>query len=123
MHRRQFLRRAAVTAGGVASFGLVETATALGGHPTGDARPIPGGFNGNFEPVPSNPFIHVLPPALGFEVSTITDFKGVVGASHIQGTAHGSNGSTYFFDTDMRFMQGTYVDLHGRMRDASFGFV
>ncbi len=122
MHRRQFLQRAAVTAGGLASLGLYDTATAFGG-PTGDARPIPGGFTDNFTPVPANPAFHVLPPALGFEPSTITDFKGVAGASHIQGTAHGSNGSTFFFDTDMRVMQGTYVDLHGRVREGSFGFV
>jgi hypothetical protein len=80
-------------------------------------------LDGNFQPVPSNPFIHVLPPAVGFEMATITDFNGVVGAAEIQGTAVGSDGSSYAFDTDMRFMQGVFVDDGGRVRRATFGFV
>jgi hypothetical protein len=65
----------------------------------------------------------VLPPAVGFEMSTITDFHGVVGAAEIQGTAKGSDGTTYTFDADMRFMQGLYVGMDGRLRRGSFGFV
>jgi hypothetical protein len=56
-------------------------------------------------------------------MSTITDFKGVVGGSEIRGTARGSDGTTYDFDTDMRFMQGSYIDTDGRLRTGSFGFV
>jgi hypothetical protein len=122
MQRRQFLRRVAVTTGGLASFGLLETATAFG-RATGDAKPIPGGFNASFELVAKDPLVHVLPPAIGFEMSTIGDFKGVLGAAEIQGTARGSDGTVYSFDTDMRFMQGTYVDLQGRVREGSFGFI
>ena len=73
--------------------------------------------------MPADPTIHVLPPGISFEMSTITDFDGVVGASEIRGTAHGSDGSAYSFDTDMRFMQGTYIDTEGRLRKGSFGFV
>ena len=120
--RRQFLRRGAVAAGGVATLGLWQTADAFG-VPRGDARPIPGGFNANFELVPQNPLIHVLPPAMGFEMATITDFKGVVAATEIQGTAQGSNGSSFTFDADMRFMQGAYVALDGRVHENTFGFV
>ena len=120
--RRQFLRRGAIAVGGVAALGLLETDKALGA-PTGDARPIPGGFSASFELVPENPLIHVLPPALGFEMSTITDFKGVIAATEIQGTAQGSNGSSWTFDADMRFMQGTYVALDGRVHEHTFGFV
>ena len=65
----------------------------------------------------------MLPPVLGFEMSTITDFDGVVGAAEIQGTARDSAGGTYWFDADMRFMKGRYVDLEGRRRHGSFGFV
>ena len=120
--RRQFLRRGAVAVGGVAALGLWQTAGAFGA-PRGDARPIPGGFNANFELVPQNPLIHVLPPAMGFEMATITDFNGVVAATEIQGTAQGSNGSSFTFDADMRFMQGTYVALDGRVHENTFGFV
>jgi hypothetical protein len=47
----------------------------------------------------------------------------VIGASEIRGTAHGSDGTTWDFDTDMRFMQGAYVDRNGQVRKGSFGFV
>ena len=120
--REQFVRRSALAAGGVAGAGLLNPAAAFA-RSAGDPRPIPGGFDETFTPVPSNPFIHVLPPQVGFEMSTITDFSGVIGASEIQGTARGSDGSVYGFDTDMRFMQGTYVGLDGRLRKGSFGFI
>jgi hypothetical protein len=56
-------------------------------------------------------------------MSTITDFNGVVGASETRGIAHGSDGTTYSFDCDMRFMRGMYVGLDGRHHDGSFGFI
>src|SRR5215470_2683565 len=124
LSRRQVLVRGAVAAGGLAGFSLLEPSLALArGH--GTANPIPGGLDESFSPVPSNPFVHVLAPGLGprLEMATITDFKGVIGASEIRGTAHGTDGSTWDFDTDMRFMQGTYVDRSGRVRKGSFGFV
>jgi len=73
--------------------------------------------------VPSDPFIHVLPPSTPFEMSSIGDFSGTVGASEIQGTARGSDGTTYTFDTDMRFMVGTYVDTAGNVQHGSFAFI
>jgi hypothetical protein len=124
LSRRQVLVRGAVAAGGIAGLGLLEPAVALArGH--GNPSPIPGGLDENFVPVPRDPFIHVLAPGLGpqLEMATITDFKGVIGASEIRGTARGSNGSSWEFDTDMRFMQGTYVDRNGHTRMASFGFI
>jgi hypothetical protein len=120
--RGQFMRRSAVAVGGVASLGAVRPGAAFA-RSAGDPRPIPGGFSDTFSLVPKDPFIHVLPPQLGFEMSTITDLNGVVGGAEIQGTAHGSDGTSYDFDTDMRFMQGTYVGLDGRVRKGSFGFV
>jgi hypothetical protein len=56
-------------------------------------------------------------------MSTITDFDGVLGGSEIRGTARGSDGATYDFDTDMRFMHGVYVGLDGRKHHGTFGFV
>jgi hypothetical protein len=116
------VRRGAVVVGGVATLGLVTAGPAFG-EGRSDPLPIPGGFDENFNPVPKDPFIHVLPPAIGFEMSTITDFMGEVAAAEIQGTAHGSDGSTYTFDADMRFMRGLYVGKDGRLRQGSFGFV
>ena len=120
LSRRQVLVRGAAVAGGFAGLGLLEPALVLArGH--GTPNPIPGGLDESFAPVPSDPFIHVLAPGLGpqLEMATITDFNGVIGASEIRGTARGSDGSTWDFDTDMRFMQGTYVDRNGRVRKLS----
>jgi len=72
---------------------------------------------------PSGADLHFLLPGIGFEMSTITDFVGVVGGSETRGTAHGSDGSTYVFDCDMRFMQGVYVGADDRPHIGSFGFI
>jgi hypothetical protein len=123
MSRRRLLRAGAGAAGGLALVGLMDAGPAFGHGQDPSPKPIPGGFDDTFTPVPSDPFIHVLPPAVGFEMSTITDFAGVVAAAEIQGTAKGSDGTTYTFDADMRFMKGRYVATDGRLREASFGFV
>jgi len=120
--RRRALQTGALAAGALAGLSLADAAPALawwGSQP----RPIPGGFDQNFNPVPVNPFIHVLPPDFGFEMSTITDFQGVVVAGEVQGTARGTDGSTRSFDCDMRFMKGTYVGRDGRKHKRSFGFI
>jgi hypothetical protein len=122
LSRRQMLGRSAAVVGGFAGLGLLDAGSVLA-RPTSAPGPIPGGFDENFGIVASDPFIHVLPPGIGFEMSTITDLNGVVGASEIRGTAHGSDDTAYDFDTDIRFMRGVYVGLDGRMRQGAFGFV
>ena len=121
--RGRFGRRAVVAVGVVAmAFAVLVTAALARGKP-GDPKPIPGGFSAEFVPVPSDPFIHVLPPFLPFEMSTIGDLDGTIGAADIQGTAHGSDGTAYTFDADMRFMQGVYVDGAGHVQHGSFAFI
>jgi hypothetical protein len=123
LRRGHFGRRAAAVAGVVVlALALFATPALARGKP-GDPKPIPGGFTAAFAPVPSDPFIHVLPPSVPFEMSTISDFNGTVGASEIQGTARGSDGTTYTFDTDMRFMVGSYVDAAGNLKHGSFAFI
>ena len=73
--------------------------------------------------MPSGADFHFLLPGIGFEMSTITDFDGVVGGSETRGTARGSDRTTYSFDCDMRFMQGEYVGFDGRRHFGSFGFI
>src|SRR5262249_37251334 len=123
--RGEVLIRGAAAAGGVAGLSLLEPALALARGGQGNPSPIPGGLDESFSPVTSDPFIHVLAPGLGpqLEMAAVTDFNGVIGASEIRGTAHGGDGSTWDFDTDMRFMQGTYFDRNGQVRKGSFGFV
>jgi hypothetical protein len=116
------LRRGALATGALAGLSLFDIGPAFaaaGRQP----RPIPGGFDVNFNPVPEDPFIHVLPPAYGFEMSTITDFRGEVVAGEVQGTAHNGHGGIRSFDCDMRFMRGEYIGRDGRRRDATFGFI
>ena len=112
-----------MAAGALAGAGMFNVASAFGASGA-DPRPIPGGFDESFNPVPSDPFIHVLPPGIvpgvGFEMSTITDFNGVVAAADVQGTA---NNGAYTFDCDMRFMDGLYVGTDNKLRQGSFGFV
>src|SRR5260370_6812125 len=68
-----------------------------------------------------------VPFGPGVVPSSITDFKGLVGVADVRGsgTARNPDGSveTLLFDTDMRFMQGTYVGLDGAVHEATFGFV
>ena len=120
--RRQLLRRGVVMFGGVAGAGLLDAGSGLA-RPLGAPRPIPGGFDQNFNIVPNDALLHLLPPGIGFEMSTITDFNGVIGGSETRGTARGSDGTKYSFDTDMRFMRGVYVGLDGRVHHGSFGFI
>jgi hypothetical protein len=104
--------------GAVAVAFAVLAAAALARWKPGDPKPIPGGFS-----VPPAFFFHVMPPFLPNEMSTIGDFDGTLGAADIQGTAHGSDGATYTFDADMRFMQGVYVDTAGNVQHGSFAFI
>jgi hypothetical protein len=122
MSRGQFLRRGALAMGVLAGLGLSRARGASAFNPA-EPLPIPGGFDENFNIVPSDPFIHVLPPTVGFEMATITNFDGIIAAAEIQGTASGTDGTHYTFDTDMRFMRGRYVGTDGQLRTGSFGFV
>ena len=120
--RGQFLKAGAGVLGGLAVGGWVDTRPAMAA-PSFEPRPIPGGFDATFTPVPADPLIHVLPPAVGFEMSTITDFNGSIAATEVQGNATGSDGSSFTFDTDMRFMSGEYVGGDGRHYNGTFGFI
>jgi hypothetical protein len=117
--RRQVLERSAVALGGVAGLGLLNPSSVFGSA-TAAPRPIPGGFDLDFNLVPNDAVFHLSLPSLEFEMSTITDFNGVIGGSETQGTA---NDGAYSFDCDMRFMRGAYVGVDGRMHHGSFGFI
>ena len=121
--RRQLLQRGALALGGATGLGLLDPSSVLGSA-FAPPRPIPGGLSlttGTF--VPSGADLHFFSPGIGFEMSTITDFNGVVGGSETRGTARGSDGTSYSFDCDMRFMRGVYVGLDGRIHNRSFGFI
>lgn len=106
--------------------GLAGAPAAFAG-PRADPVPVPGGLKfgpgGSAFPVPSDPDLHAFPPAVGFDMSTITDSHGVIAGAHVQGAArqHGST-ENLAFDADMRFMAGLYKGTDGCIRHGSFGF-
>jgi hypothetical protein len=63
----------------------------------------------------------------GIDPSSIGDFKGQVGVADVQGTgtATYADGSTerLLFDTDMRFMSGSYVGFDGAVHSGAFALV
>ena len=120
--RRELLRSSAAAFGGMSAVGLIGPGLAVASVNRAP-RPIPGGFDQQGNLVPKGAAFHSLPPGIGFEMSTITDFNGVVAGSETRGRAHGSDGTTYDFDTDMRFMRGTFRGLDGRIRKGAFGFI
>lgn len=124
LSRRQLVRGAlgggALTAGGLllpAASGALAAAP-----PTVDPRPIaPATLIGG------EPF-RVRAPQFGNEVSTITDFNGLVAAADITGTGTATDTRTrkttpLLFDADMRVMQGTYIGLDGNPHKGTFGFI
>jgi hypothetical protein len=122
MSRRRFLAGSAVV-GGTAWTLATAPAGAVNqilGPPT--PRPIPGGLNLADFGGPDL-LLHVFPPAPGFELATITDFNGAVGAAEIRGLGTDSDGATRAFDVDMRFLQGEFVGEGGRHATAAFGFI
>ena len=119
--RRTFLRGAAAGTGVALGAGALRTASATGLACTGQPNPIPGGFE-----IPGFGFFHLNLPAPGVDVSTITDFRGWVGAAEIQGMwkADGvDDGVPRFYDVDLRFMKGDVVDTGGCTSHLAFGFV
>lgn len=94
-------------------------------------KPIPGGID-----LGGGQLIHVYDYSQGFDPSTITDFRGLVGINHIRGTGTvttdggggglstpTATGDVLHTDVDMRFMQGTYVGEDGQEHEGTFGFV
>src|SRR5262245_47101752 len=89
--------------------------------------PIPGGF-GPF--LPGEPFQHLnlpgpadVPQPSGNEPSTITDFNGFIGVAHFEGTGHDGDGTLLKWDADLRFMQGIYRGVDGRLHQGTFAEV
>lgn len=131
--RRRFIRTAAGAAGATGLLlGSGLSVPVRAGREDDDARrddrdgdaddptsplPIPGGtilpfsterYHFFFPPAPGNPG--------GAEPSAITDFRGLIGLSHVTGTGTGINTNTgvssrFFYDMDVRFMKGTYLDM------------
>lgn len=127
--RRNFLRTTAATLAasamgtGFAPYAVAEKKTQA------DPKPIPGG-----SPLLGGGFHVYGPGARNFdppdsEPITITDFKGFAGVAYISGNvvrterATGKTMILPFVDADMRFMQGIYRGVDGRVHQGTFGFI
>jgi hypothetical protein len=136
--RRNFLRTTAATLAasamgtGLAPHAVAENENENEKRKQADPKPIPGGTPG------LNGAFHVYapgPPNLSFtdppdsEPATITDFKGFAGLTYISGNVvrtHRKTGQTRllpFVDADMRFMQGVYRGVDGRVRQGTFALI
>lgn len=125
--RGQFLRASAGTAATVFTSGLwlPGVVQAAGNDAGAEPRPIVGGIQPFGK---GTPVFHVFLPEAGVEPITITDFDGLVGLAIVRGTGKATDTvsgkvSNLLFDTDMRFMQGSYLGMDGAKRTGTFAFV
>jgi hypothetical protein len=117
------LESTASATGALFGASLLQPAAALGANPHTDSSPNP--TSNKLELNGETFSLTFFGP--GLDASSITDFNGFVGVADVQGTGTATNpdGSTetLLFDTDMRFMSGTYRGKDGHVYKAVFGFV
>jgi hypothetical protein len=92
------------------------------------ARPIP-----HITTPPGQHFFFAGPPdgsaaPLGFDPSTITDFKGVIANADLNFGGTGTDLNTgantpYTFHTDWRFFKGTFVGIDGLEHKGTLSFI
>jgi hypothetical protein len=123
LSRRQFIGGTAAVTGAVAGSGLLSPILARADEGHIAPKPLTYGF----QPAPGTPTFRFSLLQPDSELSSITDFKGRVGAADVQGmgTATHPDGTKerLLFDSDMRFMQGVYVGVDGKVHQGSFAFV
>ena len=126
-HERHGLSRREVMLGGVGLAGAVgagwiDAAPAAADDSRRLSSAAPRAIPGGIRPFgPGTELFHVFFPGQG-DPSTITDFKGSVGAAVIDGHGTGDNAGREF-EIDMRFMDGSFVGLDGRRFKGAFTFV
>jgi hypothetical protein len=123
LSRRALLGSTASATGALFGASLLQPVAALGATPRTDSSPNP--TSSKLDLNGETFSLTFFGP--GLDPSSITDFNGFIGVADVQGTGTATNpdGSTetLLFDTDMRFMSGTYVAKDGHVYNAMFGFV
>src|SRR5205823_14630741 len=116
LSRRELLKAGAATTAVVASGMLGSRAAAASDGGTPVPVPADAAFGG----------LHIYGVGPQSENSSITNFRGIVGAAIVDGTgiAHTADGRSekLLFDTDMRFMQGEFRGTDGVTREGTFAF-
>src|SRR5262245_22242084 len=128
LERKRLTRRAlfgstAGATGAILGANLLQPRAATAANPHTDSTPSP-----TSNKLELNGLTFSLTfPGPGADPSSITDFNGFVGFADVQGTGTATNPDgtteTLLFDTDMRFMTGTYVGKDGQNYKGTFGFV
>jgi|SRR5579862_6003101 len=89
-------------------------------------NPIPGGLDLlSLVGAGPGPIFHVYLPGTAPELSTITDFNGMLGQAEVLGPWSGGNdvvAANSQYDADMRFMTGEYIGRDGKHHQGTFAF-
>lgn len=121
--RRQVMKTIAGASGAVLGAGVLLPTLTQAADGT-DPKPIPTGI----QPFgPGTETFHLYLPEAGNELSTITDFNGMIAATQVQGTGMGTDASgakiPLLFDVDARLMQGQYVGMDGQVHTGAFALI
>ena len=120
LSRRRLLQAGVATGAAVIAGGLAGSVQTFASSNPGTPTPVPGNaaFGG----------LHVYSVGPNSENSAITDFRGTVGAAIVDGTGvahdrHTGKNEKLLFDSDMRFMQGTFRGTDGANHEGTFAFI
>lgn len=125
LSRRHFLAAAGL-AGGAAVTSSIWMPQVAQGSSSVAPTPIP---YGTTIPGPSgNVLFHFQFPVADTDVSSIFNFKGVVGVADINGPGAGVHdgkalGADSQFGSDNRFMKGVYIGTDGKRHRGTFAFI
>lgn len=121
------LTRRQVVKGALGAAGLMAASAAWAPALASDDTPLP--IRGGIQPFgPGTPVFHLFLPGPAAEPSTIRNIMGLVGVAAVAGTGTGTNTATgattrYAFDTDVRFIKGTYIPADGKRHTGTFAFI
>jgi hypothetical protein len=121
--RRQFLATTGLAGGAVVTSGIWMPLIAEASRTAGPT-PIPYGTR----IPPDGALFHFLFPEPNTDVSSIFNFKGVVGVADIEGPGAGTHNGTALpanaeFGSDNRFMKGAYIGADGKRHRGTFAFI
>jgi hypothetical protein len=123
LSRRTFLGAAGLAGGAVVTSSMWTPLIAEAAAEPAPPSPIPIPYGS----IVGGKLFHFNFPVANTDVSSIFDFKGVVGVADINGPGAGVhngkplNGAT--FGSDNRFMQGVYVGSDGERHRGTFAFI
>ena len=95
-----------------------------------DPLPIPGGRfvpnpfggpDGHFHP--PGPADSATPDTIGGDPSTIYNFNGFVGVVRVDGTGTGTDNASNLWEVDLRFMDGVYQGVDGKIHHGALAEV